>query len=241
MNAAGVKIDKYRFTDTQRGRELGRGVGREGRRPTRKAGARSSGSRSRSSVSTRRRPRRSASPSRGASAGSTRCPRGRCCPRGASGYVSSLGELTGLQLQGSQKRLEVVPYAVGQLQTQQAQVGNPFVTRRDAASSFGADMKFAVTPGPHADGHDQPRLRPGRGRPGGRQPVRLRDLLRRAAAVLRRGLRHLPLRHRLQRRRVPRPLLLAAHRPHAARHAARHRRRLRLGARRRRRSSARRS
>ncbi len=68
-------------------------------------------------------------------------------PRGASGYVSSLGELTGLQLQGSQKRLEVVPYAVGQLQTQEAQVGNPFVTRRDAASAFGADMKFAVTPG----------------------------------------------------------------------------------------------
>ncbi len=68
-------------------------------------------------------------------------------PRGASGYVSSLGELTGLQLKGSPKRLELVPYGVGQLQTQEAQIGNPFVTRRDAASSFGADMKFAVTPG----------------------------------------------------------------------------------------------
>ena len=68
-------------------------------------------------------------------------------PRGASGYVSSLGELTGLQLQGSQKRLELVPYGVGQMQTQEAQVGNPFVKRRDAASSFGADMKYAVTPG----------------------------------------------------------------------------------------------
>jgi hypothetical protein len=68
-------------------------------------------------------------------------------PRGASGYVSSFGELTGLQLQGSQKRLEVVPYAVGQMQTQQAQIGNPFVKRRDGASAFGADMKYAVTPG----------------------------------------------------------------------------------------------
>jgi hypothetical protein len=68
-------------------------------------------------------------------------------PRGASGYVSSLGELTGLRLQGSLKRLEVVPYGVGQLRTQEAQIGNPFVTRRDAAAAFGADMKFAVTPG----------------------------------------------------------------------------------------------
>ena len=35
--------------------------------------------------------------------------------------------------------------------------------------------------------HRQPRLRPGRGRPGGRQPDRLRDLLPGEAAVLRRG------------------------------------------------------
>jgi hypothetical protein len=68
-------------------------------------------------------------------------------PRGASGYVSSLGELTGLNLQGGRKRLEVVPYAVGQLETQPTQAGNPFVSRRDPGSTFGADMKFAVTPG----------------------------------------------------------------------------------------------
>jgi hypothetical protein len=68
-------------------------------------------------------------------------------PRGANGYVSSFGELTGLKLQGSRKRLEVVPYGVGQLQTQQVSAGDPFAKRRDPDAAFGADMKFAVTPG----------------------------------------------------------------------------------------------
>jgi hypothetical protein len=68
-------------------------------------------------------------------------------PRSAPGYVSSLGELTGLDLRGGRKRLEVVPYVVGQVETQQAQAGNPFVRASDAAASFGADAKFALTPG----------------------------------------------------------------------------------------------
>jgi hypothetical protein len=68
-------------------------------------------------------------------------------PRSAPGYVSSLGELTGLNLQGGRKRLEVVPYMVGQVETQTVQAGNPFVRAKDASSSFGADAKFAVTPG----------------------------------------------------------------------------------------------
>lgn len=67
-------------------------------------------------------------------------------PRGASGVVSSLGELTGLSLEGGQKRLEVVPYAVSQLTTQPVEAGNPFVSRRDPGGTFGADVKFALTP-----------------------------------------------------------------------------------------------
>ena len=66
--------------------------------------------------------------------------------RSASGFVSSMGELTGLALQGGQKRLELVPYAVNQLQTQPAEPGNPFVRRSDPGGSFGADAKFALTP-----------------------------------------------------------------------------------------------
>ena len=67
-------------------------------------------------------------------------------PRGASGFVSSLGELTGLKLEGNRKRLEVVPYTVGQLKTQPGEPGNPFVKPRDPGLSMGADLKFALTP-----------------------------------------------------------------------------------------------
>ena len=72
---------------------------------------------------------------------------------------------------------------------------------------------------PHAHGHGQSGLRPGRSGPGGRQPVGVRDVLLRAAALLRRGRRHLPVQRRLQRRQLQRPFLLAPHRPCAARRA----------------------
>src|SRR6476469_5357375 len=47
--------------------------------------------------------------------------------KGANGYVSSFGELTGLQLDRSPKRLEVVPYAVGQMTTQPGEPGNSLI------------------------------------------------------------------------------------------------------------------
>ena len=53
---------------------------------------------------------------------------------------------------------------------------------------------------PDAGRHGEPRLRPGRGGPRGRQPERRRDLLRRAAAVLRRGGQHLRVRLRRRQR-----------------------------------------
>jgi len=67
--------------------------------------------------------------------------------KSATGIVSSLGELTGLQLAGGHKRLELVPYAVAQVQAQPAAPGNPFVDTRDPGAAFGADVKFALTPG----------------------------------------------------------------------------------------------
>jgi hypothetical protein len=67
--------------------------------------------------------------------------------RSASGYVSSFGELTGLQLTRSPKRLEMVPYVVGDVTTQPAERGNPLQNGRDTDGSLGLDVKYALRPG----------------------------------------------------------------------------------------------
>src|SRR5262249_43459910 len=67
--------------------------------------------------------------------------------KSANGVVSSFGELTSLKITQSPKRLELVPYAVGQIDTQPAQPGNPLVSSHDQKASVGADLKYAVTPG----------------------------------------------------------------------------------------------
>jgi len=68
----------------------------------------------------------------------------------------------------------------------------------------------------HPDGYPQSRFRPGRSGPCSREPERFRGILPREASVLRRKLRDLPIRHRLQRRYVHRAFLLAQNRPAAA-------------------------
>jgi hypothetical protein len=67
--------------------------------------------------------------------------------RNASGYVSSFGELTGLQLGGSQKRLEMVPYVVGDVTTEPGEAGNPLHETTDPDGSLGVDLKYALRPG----------------------------------------------------------------------------------------------
>jgi hypothetical protein len=67
--------------------------------------------------------------------------------KAASGVVSSFGDLTGLQLDQSPKRLELVPYVVGQLNTQPVEEGNPLVSTVDGKGTAGADLKYAVRPG----------------------------------------------------------------------------------------------
>jgi Domain of unknown function (DUF5916)/Carbohydrate family 9 binding domain-like len=62
------------------------------------------------------------------------------------GFVSQMGELGGLALTGAAKRLEVVPYSVGQVEARPAG-GNPFVRRADPSGAIGVDLKYAVTPG----------------------------------------------------------------------------------------------
>src|SRR6266545_2817406 len=67
--------------------------------------------------------------------------------KSASGVVSSFGELTGLSLTQTPKRLELVPYVVGQLNTQPTEPGNPLVTSHNQKTTVGADLKCAVMPG----------------------------------------------------------------------------------------------
>ena len=66
-------------------------------------------------------------------------------PRGASGYVSSFGELTGVERPPGGKRLELAPYALGQIQTKPDQPGNPLLQTPDPGATVGLDLKYAVT------------------------------------------------------------------------------------------------
>jgi hypothetical protein len=67
--------------------------------------------------------------------------------KSANGYVSSFGELTGLRLGRSQKRLELVPYVVGDLTTAAVQAGNPLQQSREGSGEIGVDLKYALKPG----------------------------------------------------------------------------------------------
>ncbi len=63
--------------------------------------------------------------------------------KSAQGYVSSFGEVTGLRLGGSHKKLEITPYVVSQLDTQPPDPGNPFVSHASVGKTLGADLKYA--------------------------------------------------------------------------------------------------
>jgi hypothetical protein len=85
--------------------------------------------------------------------------------RSASGYVSSFGELTGLTFPASPKKLELLPYALGQMSFSARPRPE---TRSRAHRSHGLGRRGPEVPnrrGPHADEHRQPGLRASRGRP----------------------------------------------------------------------------
>src|SRR4030095_3670368 len=58
----------------------------------------------------------------------------------------SFGTLRGVSIGQSTKRLELIPYAVGQVLTEPKQPGNPLQQTPDPGTSVGADLKYAVTP-----------------------------------------------------------------------------------------------
>ena len=65
--------------------------------------------------------------------------------KSTNGIVSQFGELRGLELSQSPKRLELVPYTVGDLSTEPDE-GNPLVKSVNPGASVGLDMKYAITP-----------------------------------------------------------------------------------------------
>jgi Domain of unknown function (DUF5916)/Carbohydrate family 9 binding domain-like len=67
--------------------------------------------------------------------------------KSASGFVSSFGELDGVERGGPQKKLEVMPFALGQVQTTPAADGNPLVDSPNPGATVGVDLKYQVAPG----------------------------------------------------------------------------------------------
>lgn len=67
--------------------------------------------------------------------------------RNATGFVSQFGEVRGLRMSSAPKKFEVMPYTVGQLDTQHADPANPLSRSSDPGMSLGLDLKYAVTPG----------------------------------------------------------------------------------------------
>lgn len=66
-------------------------------------------------------------------------------PRNAPGWVSSFGELHGLQNLVPQRHWEVQPYTVSSLTSYDAEAGNPFRDGRDGDLSAGLDAKIGIT------------------------------------------------------------------------------------------------
>ena len=66
--------------------------------------------------------------------------------KSATGFVSSFGELTGLQIGRAHKRLELVPYVVGDVKSQPVDDANPLQDARTAGAEVGVDLKYAVKP-----------------------------------------------------------------------------------------------
>lgn len=66
-------------------------------------------------------------------------------PANPPGWVSEFGELRGLVGLKPQKQLEIQPYVVTQLDTYEAQEGNPFRDGSDAKITGGLDAKIGIT------------------------------------------------------------------------------------------------
>ena len=64
--------------------------------------------------------------------------------RSASGYVSSFGDLTGLAFPATQKKLELLPYALASMSSKPLADGNPLASSPSGSASAGLDLKYRV-------------------------------------------------------------------------------------------------
>jgi hypothetical protein len=67
-------------------------------------------------------------------------------PRAATGFVSSFGDLAGLSMLTTPKRLEMLPYMVSQI-TRQPTNGNPLLKSSSPEAALGLDLKYGLTTG----------------------------------------------------------------------------------------------
>ena len=67
--------------------------------------------------------------------------------RSRSGFVSQFGDLSGLSFSRAPRRLELMPYAVGQVATAPVAAGNPLRSSTDPSATLGLDVKYALAPG----------------------------------------------------------------------------------------------
>jgi Domain of unknown function (DUF5916)/Carbohydrate family 9 binding domain-like len=67
--------------------------------------------------------------------------------RSANGYVSSFGDVTGVEVAGTPKKLELAPYTVGQVVTTPSEDVTPATEATDPGASMGLDLKYALRPG----------------------------------------------------------------------------------------------
>ena len=65
-------------------------------------------------------------------------------PKEESGFVSRFADLTGIRDIDPGRRIEFLPYAMGQAALSPAEFGNPFKTGRDAAANAGFDLKAGL-------------------------------------------------------------------------------------------------
>lgn len=66
--------------------------------------------------------------------------------RSVNGFVSQFGTVHGLQAGTSPKRLELMPYTVGEVVRASTVAGNPLSRGTDPNANVGVDLKYAVTP-----------------------------------------------------------------------------------------------
>ncbi len=66
--------------------------------------------------------------------------------RSATGFVSQFGDVNGIRPGAASKRLELLPYALGEFTVSPTEAGNPLSSRTEPTSAAGVDLKYAVTP-----------------------------------------------------------------------------------------------